>query len=154
MDLTDNINSNYNDIVMSIIEHLRSSMGSDLAFITITLPKKLRRCQSLTQYEMSINFVKELFYTTCYKYAIVTELTKNGNVHYHILAHFRDKLARIHFCNKTRKSKSTGYFDIHKEEIKSIDQLQRVANYMVKDLDNTKKVIRTPSYKPDLLELN
>lgn len=151
MDLTDNNHGTMT--IAELCDNFSVDANQEYSFITITLPRKSQKYQSVTQYEMTVHKVRELLFPVTNRYLLVTELTQNGNVHYHALVHFRCQLARICFCNKIKKAKALGFFDIHKEPVKTTEQIQRTITYMCKDVETTKQVIHSKHWKPEIIYL-
>lgn len=136
----------YNDI----IDHLRNDLGDDLNFITITLSPKLYKYQPLTQYEIVHNELQSKL-RLFERFASSVELTKHGNIHYHVIAKARNKLNKITFYNTVKKMKKIGMTHTTPASISTMDQLKRSALYLVKDMHVTRKFLHTPNYKPNII---
>lgn len=147
-------NDTYNDITVKDIEReLYSSMSDDLCFITITLKPRLYKFLSTTQYEMTVNEIEHIYKTMTEKTVYSTELTVDGNIHYHSITKFRDKCFRINFINKMKKNRLFGYIKITDAPIKYADQLERSAQYLLKDVLATERILHTRNYKPGIVKI-
>ena len=83
---------------------------------------------------------------------ISTELTKEGNVHYHAIIHFRSNLNRITVINNIKKKRILGYYKITHNAITHIDNLKRTIQYLHKDVSTTKSILHKGGYKPPIVE--
>lgn len=121
--------------------------GSLTYFLTITLKPHLYKFNSLTQYEMTVNYVKAILKHAS-SYYCSTELTVQANVHYHSIVQFSNKVQMMRVINMLKRNKYFGFIHLNSRCIESLDQLKRSANYMCKELSDTTKVMHTSNYKP------
>lgn len=141
-----------NAIEQQAREYLINYMGEDLIFITITLKPRLYKFQSMTQYEMSVNEVTAILCNSV-RAVMGCELTKDGNVHYHAIVKFRDKLNRINVVNCLRRKKNLiGYYKLTDNAISHTDNLERSIRYLTKDLLDTQNILHTRNYKPEIIK--
>lgn len=141
---------------LDILMHLTDSMSFNsrevlVTMVTITLNPKVYKYKSFLQYEMTINEMRRLCDNQTYRYVMVPELTKQGNIHYHCLCRFQTRLQEITFINKTKtKSPLFGFSKVSKpcESLKSVNQC---IHYMFKDLVLTRKVLTYANYKPKII---
>lgn len=119
-------------------------------FLTVTLKPELYSNQIRQQYRKTYNVLTKFLQSHCDKYLLVTELTKECNVHYHIilklsaLVYEGTDLSDMNFLNDFKTLKPFGFKKL--EVIQSIDN---VYNYLVKDIKKTHGVIN-PSSKTAL----
>lgn len=126
------------------------SSGNTLSFMTVTLPPRFYKFTSITQYELTKNELCRLLEAGTDWAWCVVELTREGNVHYHIIASTHYKHQIIGFINKVKRSKSFGYVKLS-PDIQTPESLTRSINYLCKDLESSRKVLHTSAYRPDLL---
>lgn len=131
------------------VELLRDTKG--LWFITITLKPKLYKYSSVTQYEMSVNIVEAILRNHTDSYVLVTELTASANIHYHAIIQIRDKYQMCTLLNKIKRVRELGNSKVND---KPVVELQRTFEYMLKEVNVTRKVISTPNYKPEVLKFD
>lgn len=117
-------------------------------FITITIKPKLYQYSSVTQIELTNNILFDLLYKYTKDFYCVAEHTKAGNIHYHAVLEFDPSVygQRTLLINALKKTKIIGFFKL---DTKSIEECERVANYMTKDLYETYKILHgTRGHKP------
>jgi len=149
----DNLKEEYIDEELSYYFNTFIHNAEELMFITLTLKPTLYKYQSITQYELTIPYVRSICQTFSNRFCITTEMTLQANIHYHILIHFDTSLKRIAFINKVRKCKFIGFYKIS-PEYKDFQGVFRSIQYLTKDLDTTKKVLWTTNYRPEILIIN
>ena len=118
-------------------------------FTTITLPPKLYKYSSITQYELTFHEINKILSQTTEHYLIMTELTSLGNIHYHCIVKCTDKPRLILLINTLKKKRGLiGY-----SHFKAIDGgHENVIKYLIKDVENTTKILHTCNYKPVLMQ--
>lgn len=144
------MNISLDDSCNESIQQFLSNMPGPLHCyaITITLPPKLYKFQSITQYEMTKSHIDSIC-KLCYQSLSVPELTKSGNIHYHLVVQGRDKINIIHVINKIRRNRMFGFYK--EKEINCEKMLRCELNYLIKDIKETQRVLHTPNNRPDLL---
>lgn len=143
----DQINEHYLDLIRMFELSYNTSYKNCMS-ITLTLNPKLYKYCSITQYELSVLEVKSLLHQLSESLCSV-ELTAVGNIHYHIIAHEKDKFRWISFFNKLRKKSRVFGFNSHKS-INCAEHLHVSLMYLIKDLDETAKTLHNKNYKPSL----
>lgn len=144
-----NDNDNTED-KQNIINHMCGGPYDSIAMITLTLKPKLYKYQSLTQYELTVHDIKVLMYSLTNRYVLSTELTSNGNIHYHVIAGFRDKYQRVMLINKMRRNRKLGFHKFSNDIVKAED-LASTVDYIIKDIKTTKRILHNTNYKPDII---
>lgn len=119
-------------------------------FLTITLPPKLLKYQPITQWEMTNLVINTIFVKYCQESYISTELTLAGNIHYHAIVIARDKCSLVQLMNAFKKKFEIGFCKLTPQVILP-ENAQRTILYLIKDLDETKKILHTSNYKPQIL---
>lgn len=125
-----------------------NKVSSAIYFITITLKPDLYKYSSITQYEMTVNAVKEILAKYNNYYVMVAEHTADANIHYHAMIVPRDRYANIALINKLKKGRLFGFI---KQNSEPVIERQRTFNYLKKELFYTQKTLSTPHYKPEVL---
>lgn len=106
-----------------------------LSFITVTLRPKLYKYSSVTQLELSNNILYNILDTYCVDWACVAEHTGGGNIHYHAIVLYLGSAA-LSMINTIKKNKNFGMIKFDK----SINNLNRAKDYVLKSLNETRKV--------------
>lgn len=135
-----------------IVRKFRPHLSDNLLFVTVTLKPKLFKYQSLTQYELTKNEFTHLLQITTDKSVWVVELTKDGNVHYHFMALVHSKFHRFNMINKFKAKQIFGFIKVS-NSVESEDSLNRVAQYLTKEIEVTQRVLHRPGYNPTVIEL-
>lgn len=120
----------------------------DYMALTITLKPKLYTYQTITQYEMTINYISSIL-RQAKSGTYVTEITKAGNIHYHAVIKTRDKSNGIYIINAIRKNRLIGFYKV--KEIKDSKHLEDEFKYLHKDIKETARILHTRNYKPDII---
>lgn len=109
-------------------------------FITITLPVKLYKYTTTTQYELTRGYLSHILMTTADKYVFVPECTRQGNVHYHALVYVKGK-PPILCINKIKTCRNFGMMKVTPTPVDTKESLVRCKEYLKKDLSNTHNYI-------------
>jgi len=108
-------------------------------FLTITLEPTMLRLQCREQYKKTFGKLAKLLQNYCDKYLIVIELTKDCNVHYHLLMTFHNNeegITQMLFLNDYKRIQELGF-----KKLEKVSNLQNVFNYLIKEIPKTYKVI-------------
>lgn len=119
--------------------------------MTITLKPKMYKFNSITQFELTRLVIQDILESSCIKYMSIAELTVQGNVHYHVVVKSQDKMTVCHVINRLKRERKFGH--MHFSQIKCKASHERACNYLLKDLQQTKKVLHTQNFKPNILNL-
>lgn len=134
-----------------LMNYFNDKMSDKLRFITITIKPKMYNFQTITQYEMTHPHIRQIVDTTNATTVWNVEITKEGNVHYHMLSYFADAYSLISFINRLRKSHIVGFYKVTSNPVEHTENLSRSIRYLYKDLELTRKVLHTRNYKPALI---
>lgn len=140
-------------MLLEFESHFERDLSPELVFYTITLKPRLYKFQALTQYELTINDLRKLLMGSCTKSCYSVELTDAGNVHYHGIALFRDRIRRLCFIDQVKRAKSFGFVKLTNNAIETKDQLTRSICYISKDLATTTKIICRKGWNPPLIQM-
>lgn len=143
---------NIQDETTKIVNKYENRMGPNLMFITITLKPKLYKFQATTQYELTVCEIQHIFNQRCNDTTFVCEITEAGNIHYHAMTIFTDKVRKLCFIDAIKRNKHFGFMKITPNSIDHIDNLTRSANYLTKELLVTSKILNKPGYTPEILK--
>lgn len=110
-------------------------------FITITLKPIIYNRRARHQYVKSIESVINVLNIFCERYILVPELTEACNIHYHATACFKKTMefAKERFIDVCKIHRIIGNTKVNKMPI---DDIQRTANYIEKDYNKTKAVLK------------
>lgn len=109
-------------------------------FITITLPPSAYKFKAQEQHTKIKDIIFITMNTHCLNFCMVAELTKQANVHYH--GWFTERYANATtFLLDHLKQRYLGFTQVNKERIHHVD---RTGNYMMKDIELTKRLINRP----------
>lgn len=97
-------------------------------FLTVTLSPKIYDKPPKYQFLATINQIIRVLERFCLDYCLVTELTDQGNVHYHAWIHQRNRNNQCRLCVALKKLKYIGFIKINKEDI---TETERTYNYML-----------------------
>lgn len=132
-------------------DRYKMDLEEDLTiFLTITLRPKLYKFQAITQYEISLHTVIDILDKHMRNYSIVAELTKECNVHYHVIGHARGISNLMRLLDSSKKNRVIGFIK-RSPNIHNIESLDRAIHYILKDIPNTNKIISRPGYYPQIL---
>lgn len=107
-------------------------------FLTVTLKPEYYSNQIRQQYRKTYNVLTKFLQSHCDKYLLVTELTKDCNIHYHAtlklstLIYEGTDLSDMNFLNDFKTLKPFGF-----KKLESINNQENVYNYCVKDIKKT-----------------
>lgn len=111
--------------------------------VTITLHPDMYAQRAISQYKKSIKVLAKLLEAYTDRFLVVAELTRNGNVHYHVVLTWRasNDLAREMF-NDDMKSlhKMFGNILYNEHVIENEKERLRVWNYITKEIVKTKAI--------------
>lgn len=119
-------------------EHI--GLDADAYFLTITLKPKLYKYSSITQLELTNNTVYQILYRCSKSFICVAEHTQAGNIHYHAVVAFGDKLRKIMMINMFKRNKDIGFVKI--EDLPIVNKT-KVSEYITKDLYVNHKIFRS-----------
>lgn len=125
--------------------------SNNLWFMTFTIDPKLYKMNAMTQFEMTVNEIRSILENHVTQYTISTELTEQGNVHYHAIGIIKDKFGKITLIDKIKRKRMFGFMKINSQPIHTDEMLKKSCNYIIKELDQTQKILCRPNYKPDLI---
>lgn len=143
---------NEHELIRGIYDTHDKHRSDNLVFTTLTLSPKIYKYQPITQYELTVNDIEKYLRSYTCKTTYSVELTQDGNVHYHTISYFNDKLQKLLFINSIKKNKTLGFLKITSNPIITPEQLNRAAQYLIKELNITAKIICRNGYKPELLK--
>lgn len=114
-------------------------------FITQTLSPKLYSLSANKQFSRTVNDIISLLDYMCKDYCLVTELTQDGNVHYHAWILFKDNFKQAYYKDAIKSNFKFGYVMFSKKNFNktTLQQQQDSYNYLKKDLVETYKFIRS-----------
>lgn len=118
-----------------LIDMLHDSKES--YFITVTLKPKLYKFTSITQFELTHSEIIHIMDRHAADYVVATEHTKQGNIHYHVVAYIPSTAQKITMINMLKKNRLFGFI---KFDPKPITHRLQCVEYMTKDLYQTLKV--------------
>lgn len=135
---------------MSLTDNIVNEMPEGCRFITATLKPQLYRRTIRKQFLLTVQGLKMTADIYMSYYIIVPELTKANNIHYHIIAKFRDDMpfAEIKFQDCMKLSKNIGIVHINDADI--IDKV-RTVEYLFKDYNKTKSLINLKKDELDII---
>lgn len=130
--------------VASIREDVRSmkiEKSEQTRFITFTLKPKYYKFKSNMQRELTQHEIcsKLREYTT--EFVMTCELTKQGNIHYHAIAVFKNQVQFIKWNDLLKGKRSLGYHRVTPNAITQDENMVRSKEYLLKDLEQTSKII-------------
>lgn len=110
-------------------------------FLTLTLKPQYYKYTSSMQRELTQNSVCTRLREHTSEFVITVELTKQGNVHYHAIAVFKNKVDMYKWINLHKGKSSMGYTRVTPNPITFQDNMIRSKEYLIKDVDTTSKII-------------
>lgn len=135
----------------NIISKYRHNINHNLLFLTVTLPPKMYKFQSITQFDLTINDLFRILNVYGDKYTGSVELTEVGNVHYHMIIKVGNSQDKINLINAFKRKRTFGFVKVS-PDITTPDSLNKSANYICKALNETANIIyNRPNYRPDIL---
>lgn len=131
--------------VIQAIQNCVRMPRHDFSFVTITLNPKLFSIPVRKQYDCTVLDVKSILNYVCLDYTLITELTEEGNVHYHAWATFKEKCDKKRFKELFRSNARFGFTKISKDrnDVTVLQQQEFVYNYLRKDIGETYIFLRT-----------
>lgn len=130
-------------------DHLTIHLGPNMFFFTITLSPKLYQYTTPTQFAMTCLEVRHIHAKNTKRFVQTVETTANGNIHYHSICLFGDKVQRINFINALRKKRILGFIKMTDNSIIHVDNMNRSISYLLKEYYETVKLLHSPNYKPE-----
>jgi len=127
--------------VMRVVRHIPSE---ETYFLTITLPPKMHKYSSQTQYELTAFDYLRIIDNSVVQIT-VPELTKIGNIHYHTVIKFRDVNNKFTIINQLKKKRGLGFIHLKIDPIDTQDKLINSLVYLNKDIITTTKQINRHS---------
>lgn len=126
-----------------------TGIPDDCYFITLTLQPHMYTRKARRQYLNTVDKVEQILRVYTDEYWLMPELTKNVNVHYHVIAKWNENMphAMDKYIDCTRHSKCMGMAKINEQKIIEKD---RTSTYLLKDYVRTDSVI---NHKKDPVEL-
>lgn len=126
------------------------------SFITITLKPHMFEHQIRQQYRKTFNQLNKLLSVYTLKHLMVCEITKQGNIHFHVLCLFdpqynqmvedneiiEEGLTELFLRNEMKLKKEFGFIDIQR----TINP-KKVFDYIIKDIPKTRKFINPTKSK-------
>lgn len=110
-------------------------------FLTLTLKPAFYKFKSTLQRELTQNQICTRLREHTSEFVITVELTQQGNVHYHSIAVFKDKVNMFNWINSQKGRASVGYVRVTPNPITFQDNMIRSKEYLIKDVDTTSKII-------------
>lgn len=111
-------------------------------FVTITLPPKLYKYSSVTQYELTYGEIQHIMYSCCADFECIPEHTQQGNLHYHGWFTVAEVTSKILLMNKLKRSRQLGFIKLTTEPIITDESIRKTHTYMIKEYKDTKKILR------------
>lgn len=114
-------------------------------FITQTLNPKLYKESSIKQFKQTINDILQILEYLTEDYNIITELTEEGNVHYHFWAVFKEHRNYIDYVEIIKCNFKFGFSKLSKDNLNKTMMQKQVDTqmYMQKDILQTYTHIRS-----------
>jgi len=91
----------------------------------------------------------------CEAYYLVPEITKNGNIHYHAIANFKDGNSRMMatlLCDMVKPNKYIGNTKVNDCQV-AIEDYGRTVEYLFKEYKTTLKMINFNGFRKDPSEI-
>lgn len=134
-------------VVDTLISSVRIPPANRFDFITVTLNPKFCNFAktAIRQFNMTINDLRSMLNYIAEDYCLKTELTEQCNVHYHLWIEYKKDFNIKYFISAMRENDRFGF--IYKTKIKynksTAQQQQDAYNYLIKDMLETYKILRT-----------
>jgi len=112
-------------------------------FLTITLDPRLYKKSINEQYLDSYMMVRNILKMYSDSFVISCELTKNSNLHYHVIIHFEKDHYKHHIIDLLKR------YPLGNSKINEtvVSDIERTFNYLIKDIDITSQFIHRPISK-------
>lgn len=125
-------------------------------FITQTLSPRLYKYGIHQQFSMTMNDLVSVLDYLCQDYCIITEVTDDGNVHYHFWVVFRKQFSFPHYKETIKANSKFGFSMLSKNNYKktTLQQQNDCFNYMKKDIEKTYGLIRSRSIVTNINDHN
>lgn len=131
--------------------HLRLYTKCIISFFTLTLQPKLYKYTTMTQFEMTHLEVQHIISSCARSCTILsTEITQQGNIHYHFICCFEEKHHKVALINKLKKKRLLGFVNVS-PDITCIQEANRALIYLFKDAKTTAKILHSENYKPEFI---
>lgn len=103
-------------------------------FLTVTISNKLNNLVPKIQFMKTQPLVRRILDKYMSDYCLTTEVTEQGNVHYHAWIIFRNINHKARLCVEFKAKRELGFIKINPTPIENVD---RTYNYMI-DANNEK----------------
>lgn len=123
------------------VREMKLKTSEDTMFITFTLKPKFYQFKASTQRELTQNEICTKLREATSDFVITTELTKHGNIHYHAIAEFKSHGHFLKWNDSMKGRKAIGFHRVTPNPITHHDNMIRSKEYLIKDLENTIKLI-------------
>lgn len=116
-------------------------------FITQTLSPKLYKYSAIKQFRFTVNDIISVLDYVGNDYCMVTELTNEGNVHYHFWIVFKEGFTGANYLDIMKYNTRFGFSKISKENSNKTMLAMKMDtyNYMLKDVYKSYQLIRCSS---------
>lgn len=116
-------------------------------FVTQTLSPKLYSKSRLQQFQTTINDLISVLDYISEDYNLVTEITDDGNVHYHFWVIFKERFSYCHYKEIISNNYKFGFNMLTKikHDKTTLQQQQNTYSYMIKSIEKTYDIIRCKS---------
>lgn len=123
-----------------VLKKMMPVRGSD--FITVTLNPSFYKYSISDQFDLTKHRIKNILKHFCKEFFLVAEITQACNVHYHgyLVYSNRHSIIRTHVIDSLK------CIGLNKINEQTIENTQRVKNYMLKDYFKTRQFISEPYF--------
>lgn len=128
------------EAIEDIIKRVPPELSPMTFFVTLTLPPKMYKYASITQWEITSGVISDIFMQWG-GIIVVPELTHDANIHYHGIIKFHDVVKKCQFIDKCKRNRDIGYIKVTKNPLIKLEEWQRAIYYLLKDLPDTHKVL-------------
>lgn len=109
-------------------------------FITITLSPKMYRRTTRKQFDVAVSYLHNIT-SSGVRVFYFPEITQKGNVHFHGVIH-GNKVEIVQHLDRLKKFVNTfGFINITEKPIESDGSKQRVIDYLIKEVQETRKIL-------------
>lgn len=110
-------------------------------FITFTLKPKYYKFQAGLQRELTQNTICTRLKEYTSEFVVTVELTQQGNIHYHAIAVFKNRVNMFQWMNLEKGRTSLGITRVTPNPITFQENMTRSKEYLIKDVEVTSKII-------------
>lgn len=135
-----NLDHNRNAPSADLYEQLYKSIDNVIGCTFTLNPEFCRRRKYRNQLNASFNVLNNILCNHFNRFIIVAELTKQSNIHYHMIGQLKENEGYHYLNDNMRYNKIQKMFGMHKVENK-IHNIRQWIDYMFKDMDQTYKII-------------